>query len=49
MKTKMISSVSKIILTLALPALAILPCQGQWNYPTTKTVDASDTYFGKTY
>ena len=21
----------------------------QWNYPPTKTVDASDTYFGKTY
>lgn len=26
-----------------------LSCQGQWNYPPTKTVDASDTYFGKTY
>lgn len=49
MKTTTISSVSKIILAFAVPALAILPCRGQWNYPTTKTVDASDTYFGKTY
>lgn len=23
--------------------------QAQWNYPATKTVEASDTYFGKTY
>ena len=21
----------------------------QWNYPPTRTVDVSDTYFGKTY
>jgi prolyl oligopeptidase len=26
-----------------------MPCHAQWNYPPTKTVDASDTYFGKTY
>ena len=26
-----------------------MPCLAQWNYPATKTVDASDTYFGKTY
>lgn len=25
------------------------PAPAQWNYPATKTVDASDTYFGKTY
>lgn len=24
-------------------------CWGQWQYPHTKEVDASDTYFGKTY
>jgi len=29
--------------------LAALSCHAQWNYPFTKTVDASDTYFGKTY
>ncbi len=26
-----------------------MPCLAQWEYPPTKTVDASDTYFGKTY
>jgi len=26
-----------------------MQCQGQWNYPSTRTVDASDTYFGTTY
>jgi len=26
-----------------------MPCGAQWNYPPTKAVDASDTYFGKTY
>lgn len=25
------------------------PAPAQWNYPTARTVDASDTYFGKTY
>jgi prolyl oligopeptidase len=25
------------------------PAYAQWSYPPTKTVDASDTYFGKTY
>ncbi|HVO51444.1 MAG TPA: prolyl oligopeptidase family serine peptidase [Thermoanaerobaculia bacterium] len=25
------------------------PCAAQWSYPPTKTVDAADTYFGKTY
>ena len=32
-----------------LSVLAAIPCHAQWNYPPTKTVDASDTYFGKTY
>src|SRR5436853_6032047 len=29
--------------------LLAVPCLAQWNYPPTKTVDAVDTYFGKTY
>ena len=36
-------SLGFLLLLTALPSLA------QWNYPPTKTVDASDTYFGKTY
>lgn len=28
---------------------AAAACQAGWNYPATKTVDASDTWFGKTY
>src|ERR1700722_1797803 len=28
---------------------ATAQCHAQWNYPPTKTVDASDTYFGQTY
>jgi prolyl oligopeptidase len=39
----------KRFLFLVLPALVAMPCNAQWNYPPTKTVDASDTYFGKTY
>jgi prolyl oligopeptidase len=39
----------KRIIALALVSVATLPCFGQWNYPSTKTVDASDTYFGTTY
>jgi prolyl oligopeptidase len=39
----------KKILALVLPVLAAMSCPAQWNYPPTKTVDASDTYFGKTY
>jgi prolyl oligopeptidase len=27
----------------------VLPCDAQWRYPATKTVDSEDTYFGKTY
>jgi prolyl oligopeptidase len=34
---------------LLLSFLAVLPCPAQWNYPPTKTIDTSDTYFGKTY
>jgi prolyl oligopeptidase len=33
------------VLGVAAPAAA----QAQWSYPPTKTVDAKDTYFGKTY
>lgn len=40
---------SKIITAFLLPILAVMPCRAQWNYPPTKTVDVSDTYFGKTY
>jgi prolyl oligopeptidase len=39
----------KKFICLILPILATLPCPAQWNYPPTKTVEASDTYFGKTY
>jgi prolyl oligopeptidase len=30
-------------------ALLVTPSHAQWSYPPTKTVDAADTYFGKTY
>jgi prolyl oligopeptidase len=33
----------------ALSALMTVPCFAQWTYPPSRTVDASDTYFGKTY
>ncbi len=33
----------------ALSILTAWSCHAQWNYPPTKTVDVSDTYFGKTY
>jgi len=39
----------KKFLFLILPILTSVQCEGQWDYPSTKTVDASDTYFGKTY
>ena len=32
-----------------LSALTTVTCLAQWQYPPSKTVDASDTYFGKTY
>jgi prolyl oligopeptidase len=41
--------IMKRFLFLVLPVLVAVPCRGQWNYPPTKTVDASDTYFGRTY
>jgi prolyl oligopeptidase len=34
---------------LTLPVLIAMSCHAQLNYPPTKTVDASDIYFGKTY
>jgi prolyl oligopeptidase len=34
---------------LTLPLLMAVPCLAQWPYPPSKTVDAADTYFGKTY
>jgi prolyl oligopeptidase len=34
---------------LAIALLLAVRCHAQWNYPATKTVDAKDTYFGKTY
>ncbi len=39
----------KRFLFLVLPVLVGMHCEAQWEYPATKTVDASDTYFGKTY
>ena len=35
--------------SLTLPLLMAVPCLAQWQYPPTRTVDAADTYFGKTY
>jgi len=37
----------KRIVFLAL--LTTTPCFAEWQYPATKTVDAQDVYFGKTY
>ena len=39
----------KRFIFLVAPILLALPAQAEWQYPTTKTVAASDTYFGKTY
>ena len=39
----------KKFLFLVVSVLFAMPCHAQWNYPPTKTVEASDTYFGKTY
>jgi prolyl oligopeptidase len=41
--------IMKRFLFLLLPVLIAMPCHAQLNYPPTKTVDAADTYFGKTY
>ena len=35
--------------SVALVLLTAVPCAAQWTYPPTRTVDAADTYFGKTY
>jgi prolyl oligopeptidase len=39
----------KKFLFLVLSLLFVVSGHAQWNYPPTKTVDASDTYFGITY
>jgi prolyl oligopeptidase len=39
----------KRFLCLVFSVLAAAFCHAGWNYPPTKTVDASDTWFGKTY
>src|SRR6266516_3572485 len=39
----------KRLIFLVVPVLLAWPTQAEWQYPPTKTVDASDTYFGKTY
>jgi prolyl oligopeptidase len=39
----------KRFVILVAAVLATLPCWAQWQYPATKTVEAADTYFGKTY
>jgi prolyl oligopeptidase len=48
---KKLDSVFVVQVLLASLCLPALPCraQSQWQYPATKTVDAEDTYFGKTY
>ena len=42
-------SIMKKFLALTLPLFLALPALAQWHYPPTKTVAATDTYFGKTY
>src|SRR6266436_4725360 len=39
----------KRFVSLLIPILLALAAHAEWQYPPTKTVDASDTYFGKTY
>src|SRR5262245_43888971 len=39
---------SRILASLAV-LMAFIQSPAQWNYPATKTADAADTYFGKTY
>ena len=39
----------KRFLCAVLPVLVCLSSHAEWEYPPTRTVDASDTYFGKTY
>jgi len=42
------SYLRSIALSLVLAACAS-GASAEWTYPPTRTVDASDTYFGKTY
>ena len=39
----------KLTISLAIALAAAAPSFGQLAYPPTKTVEASDTYFGRTY
>src|SRR5229473_2047631 len=39
----------KRFVSLLIPILLALAAHAEWQYPATKTVDASDTYFGRTY
>lgn len=38
-----------VLIMFGVLALLVAPAHAQWSYPPTKTVDAADTYFGKTY
>ncbi|HEY0477152.1 MAG TPA: prolyl oligopeptidase family serine peptidase [Kofleriaceae bacterium] len=38
-----------VLITLAVLVSRVTPSHAQWRYAPTRTVDASDTYFGKTY
>lgn len=48
-RMKIMNMGSKIAAILVFALLVVMPCRGQWMYPATKTVDVTDTYFGKTY
>jgi prolyl oligopeptidase len=39
----------KILIPLSFIFLFSGSCYAQWNYPSSKIVDSSDTYFGVTY
>src|SRR6185295_7458309 len=39
----------RVMLAFAVLAASVTPSHAQWSYPPTRTVDAADTYFGKTY
>src|SRR5712672_414025 len=39
----------KRLIPVLLPILLCSPSYAEWKYPATKTVDASEIYFGKTY
>src|SRR5262252_10115305 len=40
---------TRIVRSVALLLAVVAQSSAQWAYPPTKTTDASDTYFGKTY